>query len=73
MNKILLSFFQTLEKASNLADKNTNNLKNNNDRLSDFVKRSCQYWLWIIALFVSITFIMVVLFIKIFPKRIVEQ
>ena len=61
---------QTLEKASNLADRNKNSLKSNNDRLSDFVKRSCQYWLWIIAALVSITFIMFVLFIKVFPKKI---
>jgi UPI00017B43E1 related cluster len=59
----------TFETASRLADNNFNNLRSNNDQITEFVKRSCQYWLWIMLGLVSLTFLCMLIFIRIFTKK----
>ncbi|RWS22149.1 vesicle transport protein USE1-like protein [Leptotrombidium deliense] len=60
---------ECLQKTGELAAKNFDNLRKSNDVITDFVKRSCQYWLWIMLALVSLTFLWMVVFIRIFPKR----
>ena len=68
-SEILRKDVQVLEGASRHADNNIVGLRQNSDRLSDFVKRSCQYWLWISLAIVCFTFLWIIVFIRMFPKR----
>ena len=68
-NNMIKQDTSTFETASRLADHNFNNLRINNEKISEFVKRSCQYWLWIMLALVSLTFLFMLIFIRIFTKK----
>lgn len=68
-SKILQHDVQVLEGASRHADSNLSGLRQNSDRLTDFVRRSCQYWLWISLAIVCFSFLWIVVFIRMFPKQ----
>lgn len=60
---------QVLESTSRHADDNINSLRTNSEKLADFVRRSCQYWLWISLALVCASFLWMVVFIRMFPKK----
>jgi SNARE protein 1 len=70
-NHIIRKDVETLEGSSRYAEANSESLKQSNDKLGDFVRRSCQYWLWIMLALVSLTFLWIVVFIRMFPKKVV--
>jgi SNARE protein 1 len=69
-SQILQHDVKVLDGASRHADSNLSGLRQNSDRLTDFVRRSCQYWLWISLVLVCASFLWIVMFIRMFPKRI---
>lgn len=69
-SQILQHDVKVLDGASRHADSNLSGLRQNSDRLTDFVRRSCQYWLWISLALVCFSFLWIVVFIRMFPKRI---
>ena len=68
-NEIIRKDVEVLEGTSRHAETSLSGLKQNSDRLTDFVRRSCQYWLWISLFLVCMTFLWIVVFIRMFPKR----
>lgn len=70
-NEIIKKDVEILDDSARVAEVNTSGLRTNSERLSDFVRRSCQYWLWISLALVCFTFLWIVVFIRMFPKRVV--
>jgi SNARE protein 1 len=68
-NEIIRKDVEVLEGTSSHADTSLSGLKQNTDKLSDFTARACQYWLWICLALVSLCFLYMVVFIRMFPKR----
>ncbi|KAK3868277.1 hypothetical protein Pcinc_026318 [Petrolisthes cinctipes] len=68
-NKIIKSDVDTLDKSTKLADSNQSHLKVEANRLSEYNKRACNFWIWIMIIFVCFTFIGMAMFIRIFPKK----
>jgi len=68
-NDIIKKDTETLERTAVLAEGNTENLQQNTSKIGEYVRRSCQYWLWIMLAIVSFTFLWIVVFIRMFPKR----
>jgi len=69
-SQIIKKDVEVLEGSARVAGGNSDNLRNNSDKLTDFVRRSCQYWLWIMMGLVSFTFLWIVVFIRMFPKKV---
>ncbi|KAK7081178.1 SNAP receptor use1 [Halocaridina rubra] len=67
--KILKKDVEVLDKSSKLADLNQTHLKTESNRLAEYNKRGCNFWIWIMIIFVCFTFIGMVMFIRIFPKK----
>ncbi|XP_064108401.1 vesicle transport protein USE1-like [Macrobrachium nipponense] len=67
--KIIQKDIDVLDKSSKLADSNQGHLKIESNRLADYNKRGCNFWIWIMIILVCFTFIGMVMFIRIFPKR----
>ncbi|XP_053320277.1 vesicle transport protein USE1 [Spea bombifrons] len=59
---------QTLSQSLKLADQNFEKLRTESDRLEQHAKKSVNWLLWIMLIFVCFTFISMILFIRIFPK-----
>ncbi|XP_018410601.1 PREDICTED: vesicle transport protein USE1 [Nanorana parkeri] len=59
---------QTLSQSLKLADHNFEKLKDESDRLEQHAKKSVNWILWIMLIFVCFTFISMILFIRIFPR-----
>ncbi|XP_063311514.1 vesicle transport protein USE1 [Pelobates fuscus] len=59
---------QTLSQSMKFADQNFEKLKTESDRLEQHAKKSVNWLLWIMLIFVCFTFISMILFIRIFPK-----
>ncbi|XP_018106313.1 unconventional SNARE in the ER 1 homolog L homeolog isoform X1 [Xenopus laevis] len=59
---------QTLSQSLKLADQNFEKLKTESDRLEQHAKKSVNWILWIMLIFVCFTFISMILFIRIFPR-----
>uniref|UniRef100_A0A7D9NKK8 Vesicle transport protein USE1 n=1 Tax=Xenopus tropicalis TaxID=8364 RepID=A0A7D9NKK8_XENTR len=59
---------QTLSHSIKLADQNFEKLKTESDRLEQHAKKSVNWILWIMLIFVCFTFISMILFIRIFPR-----
>ncbi|XP_070542150.1 vesicle transport protein USE1-like [Ptychodera flava] len=55
--------------ATKLADVNYDRLKVESDRLEAHTKKSCNWWVWILLLVVCITFLWMIMFIRMFPKK----
>ncbi|XP_040273418.1 LOW QUALITY PROTEIN: vesicle transport protein USE1 [Bufo bufo] len=59
---------QTLNQSLKLADQNFEKLKTESDRLEQHAKKSVNWLLWIMLIFVCCTFISMILFIRLFPR-----
>ncbi|XP_075706975.1 vesicle transport protein USE1 [Rhinoderma darwinii] len=59
---------QTLTQSLKLADQNFEKLKTESDRLEQHAKKSVNWLLWIMLIFVCCTFISMILFIRLFPR-----
>lgn len=60
---------ETLQKASHLTDQNYSRLKVETDRLEKHSKRCCNWWVWLVLGSVCITFLWMIVFMRLFPKR----
>jgi len=60
---------EVLESSTVLAEKNYSKLKVESSRLEQHVQRCCSWWIWITLAIVCCTFLSMVVFIKLFPKR----
>jgi len=60
---------QKLNKSSSLVTANYGRLKVESDRLETHVKRACGSWILVMIVIVILTFIWMVLFMKMFPKK----
>ncbi|XP_072038447.1 vesicle transport protein USE1-like [Amphiura filiformis] len=58
-----------LEDTLKLADTNYDKLKVESERLEAHTKRACNWWLWGALAAVCMTFLWMILFIRLFPKR----
>ncbi|XP_068958181.1 vesicle transport protein USE1 isoform X2 [Petaurus breviceps papuanus] len=59
---------QTLSHSIKMADQNFEKLKTESERLEQHAKKSVNWLLWIVLIFVCFIFISMILFIRIFPK-----
>ncbi|XP_074650776.1 vesicle transport protein USE1-like [Tubulanus polymorphus] len=66
--KIIQDDNRRLLESNQLADTNYAKLKVESDRLEVHTKKSCNWWLWIMLFMVCLTFIWMVIFIRLFPK-----
>ncbi|GFR00905.1 vesicle transport protein USE1 [Trichonephila clavata] len=60
---------ESLHKSTALADDRHSQLKVESEKLETFVKKACNWGIWIMILFVCITFMWMIVFIRLFPKR----
>jgi len=60
---------ENIEKSSRLTDQNYDRLKVESGRLEQHTKRSCNWWIWIMLVLVCVTFIWMIMFMKLFPKK----
>ena len=68
-NRIVKDDNAKLEQTTKVADKNYGKLKVESERLEVHVAKSCNIWMWLMLLLVAVTFIWMILFMKMFPKR----
>ncbi|CAM1330634.1 USE1 (predicted), partial [Pycnogonum litorale] len=61
---------EILTKSTNVAEENFGKLKAESDSLETHTKTSCQWWIWLSLIVVCITFISMIMFMKIFTKNI---
>lgn len=67
--RIVREDVNTINKSSGLVTSNYGKLKVESDRLETHVKRACSSWILVLLVVVVMTFIWMVLFMKMFPKR----
>jgi len=67
--QILVKDNKTLSMLNSEAEKNSDNLSQVSNNLSDRVSRSCNCWIWLMVMLIMTIFIMMVLFMKLFPKK----
>ncbi|XP_067133069.1 vesicle transport protein USE1 isoform X1 [Centruroides vittatus] len=60
---------ETLQRASQLTDQNYSRLKVETDRLEKHSKRCCNWWVLLVLGIVCITFLWMIVFMRLFPKR----
>jgi SNARE protein 1 len=60
---------ETLAKVASSADGVGLKMQKNTDKLSEFVRKGCQCGIWVALLLVTCTFLMMVVFIRLFPKQ----
>lgn len=67
-NTIIQKDNETLTNVSGGADNVGMRMQKNTDRLSEFVRKGYQFAVWIVLFLVTLTFLMMVIFIRLFPK-----
>ncbi|XP_077298881.1 vesicle transport protein Use1 [Arctopsyche grandis] len=70
-SKIIKKDTEILKSSSQLTENNMTSLTSEHDKLKEHTSRACKCWLWIIISLVMMTFISMVLLMKVFKKRIV--
>ena len=60
---------ETLAKVATSAEGVGVKMQNNTDKLSEFVRKGCQCGIWVALVLVTCTFLMMVVFIRLFPKQ----
>jgi SNARE protein 1 len=63
-----LSCLQRLADSSERVVRNYDDLKTESDRLETHVKQACSSWILVMLVVVILTFVWMVLFMKMFPK-----
>jgi len=69
--KIVRKDTALLEKSSDLVDRNQGTLRTETDKLALYNKRACKCWIWLLLAIVCSIFIAMVLFMRLFKKRVV--
>lgn len=67
-NKIIQIDTETLSKVSGGADSVSLKMQKNNDKLGEFVRKGCQLFIWLVLVVITMSFLMMVLFIRFNPK-----
>lgn len=67
-NAIIQKDTETLSRVAGGADTVSLKMQRNSDRLGEFVRKGCQFAIWIALILVTCTFLMMVVFIRLFPK-----
>lgn len=65
---ILKKDTKVLDNATKMADSNFTKLKHESERLEEITKRPCSLWVWMMLASVCVVFIMMIIFIRFFPK-----
>eukprot|EP00117_Sycon_ciliatum_P024605 scpid102746/ scgid5360/ Vesicle transport protein USE1; USE1-like protein len=60
---------RTLQKSADKAQESGDKLRTETGRIQQHTRKSCSYWTWIMIICVAITFIAMVIFIRIVPKK----
>ena len=60
---------QKLETSAKLAERSHGALKVESERLETHVNKACSWWVWIMLVVVVVTFINMVMFMRVFPKK----
>ncbi|KAL7636517.1 UNVERIFIED_CONTAM: hypothetical protein RMT77_013292 [Armadillidium vulgare] len=68
--RVVKKDLETIDNSSLLADTNETQLKVESNRLTEFTSRTCNCWIWLMILFICCTFISMVMFIKMFKKKV---
>nr|XP_027235269.1 vesicle transport protein USE1-like [Penaeus vannamei] len=63
-NKIIKKDIDTLDKSSKVADSNQTHLKVEANRLAEYNKRACNFWIWIMIIIVCFTFIVFIIYFR---------
>lgn len=67
-NTIIQKDTETLSKVAGGAETVSLKMQKNTDRLGEFVRKGCQCAIWVALILVTCTFLMLVVFIRLFPK-----
>lgn len=67
-NAIIQKDTETLSKVSSGAETVSLKMQRNTDKLSEFIRKGCQFAIWLALVLVTCTFLMIVIFIRLFPK-----
>lgn len=67
-NAIIQKDTETLSRVAGGADTVSLKMQRNTDKLGEFVRKGCQFAIWIALILVTCTFLMMVVFIRLFPK-----
>ncbi|XP_046661241.1 vesicle transport protein USE1 isoform X1 [Homalodisca vitripennis] len=67
--EIIKRDIETVDKSSNLAEKNFSQLKVESERLQEHSRRAWKCWMWVMLVVVIVIFINMVLFMKVMKKR----
>lgn len=65
-NEIVRKDTELLEKTNVSADTQYSKLRQNTNKISEFANKACEYWLWISIAIVVVTFLTMVIFIRLF-------
>ncbi|KFM65291.1 Vesicle transport protein USE1, partial [Stegodyphus mimosarum] len=60
---------EVLQKSSSMADDRYSRLKVESEKLEVYAKKSCNWCVWIMLAMVCLTFMWMIVFIRLFPKR----
>lgn len=67
-NAIIQKDTETLSRVAGGADTVSLKMQRNTDKLGEFIRKGCQFAIWIALILVTCTFLMMVVFIRLFPK-----
>jgi len=67
-SSIVKKDIETIEKSTKLTDQNYSKLKVESENLEQHTQKACNWWIWLMLVTVCLTFINMVIFMKIFPK-----
>lgn len=67
-NAIIQKDTETLSKVSGGADNVSLKMQRNTDKLSEFVRKGCQLFIWLVLVIITLSFLMMVMFIRFNPK-----
>ncbi|EDV41118.1 uncharacterized protein Dana_GF23584 [Drosophila ananassae] len=68
-NRIIRRDTEVVSRSSGMAERNINSLSKEADKLEQHSKKAYKCWLWLMIVFVIVTFIGMVLFMKIMKKK----
>ncbi|KAJ8962690.1 hypothetical protein NQ318_001087 [Aromia moschata] len=68
-NKIIKKDTEIVGRSAQLTEQNYSKLTTESTKLTEYSKRACKWWLWILLVVVLIVFINMVLFMKVMKKK----